>query len=209
MNYKRLSLTLLRFIVGWHFIYEGLSKLLANNWSAAGFLTSPNSFLSEFYHWLASPGNIEITNLLNMYGLLLIGLALFIGVLVRYAALAGFIMLMLYYLAYPPFGLSASMQPEGSAYIVNRQLIEAGIMLLFVFLKDSGYGIEKLRKKSTKKDEKLKINDDSVSSTSRREILKNLASLPLLGLMGWGAVLNNKKYDTDTLSGATIKVQES
>jgi len=209
MNYKRLSLTLLRFIVGWHFIYEGLSKLLVNNWSAAGFLTSSNSFLSEFYHWLASPGNIEITNLLNMYGLLLIGLALFIGVLVRYAALAGFIMLMLYYLAYPPFGLSASMQPEGSAYIVNRQLIEAGIMLLFVFLKDSGYGIEKLRKKSTKKDEKLKINDDSVSSTSRREILKNLASLPLLGLMGWGAVLNNKKYDTDTLSGATIKVQES
>ena len=209
MNYKRLSVTLLRFIVGWHFIYEGLSKLLTNNWSAAGYLTSSNSFLSGFYHWLASPGIIEITNLLNMYGLLLIGLALFLGVLVRYAALGGFMMLILYYLAYPPFGLSGSMQPEGSVYIVNKQLIEAGIMLLFVFLKDSGYGIEALLKGKRDALERSKELPQEVSSKSRREILKNLASLPLLGLLGWGAVLNNRKYDTDTMSGATIKVGNS
>ncbi len=209
MNFKRLSVTLLRFIVGWHFIYEGWSKIMADNWSAADFLAESHSFLSGFYHWLASPGIVQVTDILNMYGLLLIGLALFLGVLVRYSALAGFALLMLYYLAYPPFGVSGMMQPEGSVFIVNRQLIEAGIMLLFVFLKDAGYGLEMLRKKSVSNKRELKDKIRMPASKSRREVLKNLASLPLLGLLGWSAVLHNRKYETDTLSGATIKIGDS
>jgi uncharacterized membrane protein YphA (DoxX/SURF4 family) len=209
MNFKRLSVTLLRFIVGWHFIYEGWSKIMADNWSAADFLAESHSFLSGFYHWLASPGIVQVTDILNMYGLLLIGLALFLGVLVRYSALAGFALLMLYYLAYPPFGVSGMMQPEGSVFIVNRQLIEAGIMLLFVFLKDTGYGLEMLRKKSVSNKRELKDTIRMPASKSRREVLKNLASLPLLGLLGWSAVLHNRKYETDTLTGATIKIGDS
>jgi hypothetical protein len=41
---------------------------------------------------------------------------------------------------------------------------------------------------------------------SRREILKNLATLPLLGALGWGAFRVKDKYGVDVLSGATIQV---
>ena len=33
-----IAITALRILVGWHFFYEGLTKLTAPSWSAAGFL---------------------------------------------------------------------------------------------------------------------------------------------------------------------------
>ena len=40
---------------------------------------------------------------------------------------------------------------------------------------------------------------------SRREALRNLATLPFLGAMGWGAFRHSKK-DVDVMSGATIQL---
>ena len=37
-------------------------------------------------------------------------------------------------------------------------------------------------------------------------MIRNLASVPFLGLMGWGAVSTNRKYGVDALSGATIQI---
>jgi len=42
----------------------------------------------------------------------------------------------------------------------------------------------------------------------RRELLKDLAALPVVGLFGWGAAQRIKLYGTDTLSGATIQLQQ-
>ena len=39
-KFLRSFVTLLRLLVGWHFLYEGLAKAFANQWSAAGYLRS-------------------------------------------------------------------------------------------------------------------------------------------------------------------------
>jgi hypothetical protein len=44
------------------------------------------------------------------------------------------------------------------------------------------------------------------ADNTRREMLKNLATLPVLGLLGWGAFRNRKLYDADVMSGATIQL---
>jgi hypothetical protein len=194
--------------IGWHFLYEGVSKLVAENWTAHLFLVNTTGFLSGFYHWLAaSPGLMQFVDLLNVYGLMAIGLALFLGVWVRPAAIAGVVLLGLYYFAYPPFGGTWLGSTEGSLFIVNRIFIEAAALLALLVIKEKGYGLFALNLDFLKPafggaDEKTKIG----VANSRREALANLATLPALGLVGWGAFRESQEYGVDTLSGATIQV---
>ncbi len=208
--WKRLFITILRVAIGWHFLYEGLTKLLSENWTSAYFLSNSNSFLSGFYHGLASsPGIIKTVDILNIYGLILIGLALFLGVLIRFSSVAGVLLLSLYYLAYPPFGTSLLMQPEPGLFIVNKIFVEALILAVFIFLKEKGYGIDKLIKAwRDRKIEKKDIeNGDDINT--RRDALKNLATVPLLGVLGWGAFQSQKKLGVDVMSGATLKINQA
>ena len=103
---ERFLITLLRVAIGWHFLFEGWSKILIENWSSSGYLLNTSGFFSPLYHWLASaPLLMHITDFLNVYGLILIGLALFIGLFSRVASLAGALLLTLYYFAYPLTGI--------------------------------------------------------------------------------------------------------
>ncbi|MBC8004211.1 MAG: DoxX family membrane protein, partial [Verrucomicrobia bacterium] len=118
--YRRLFITILRVAIGWHFLFEGITKIVQGNWTASAFLLNTSGFLSGFYHWIASsPALLRATDMLNMYGLLLIGLALFIGLFSRYAALAGAFLLTLYYFAYPPFGNPMMNASDGHLFMVD------------------------------------------------------------------------------------------
>ena len=44
------------------------------------------------------------------------------------------------------------------------------------------------------------------AADGRRDLLRNLASLPVLGLFGWAAASHKRTYGVDVVSGATIKV---
>jgi len=104
-NWKKLIITLFRVAIGWHFLYEGISKLLVPNWSAAGYLANATGPFAGFYQWMAaSEGLMKIIDPLNMAALVLIGLGLFLGIFIRLSSISGVILLMLYYFAYPPFG---------------------------------------------------------------------------------------------------------
>ena len=60
-----------------------------------------------FFHWMAASGSLlKFIDVINIFGLILIGAALFIGLFTRIAAIAGTFLLSLYYFAYPPFGTS-------------------------------------------------------------------------------------------------------
>ncbi len=201
--------TLLRMAVGWHFLYEGAAKLFAESWSAEGFLSNTYGFASGFYQWLAaSPVRMQVVDLLNIYGLILIGLALFVGCRVRWASLGGFALLVLYYFAYPPFGISLMTTQGESVFIVNRQFIEAGILVLLFFSKEKGYGIDGLiaSLKARRNENEATGNDAERAVNDRREAIKHLVSLPVLGALGGAAWWNNRKYDIDASTGATIQV---
>jgi len=205
--YNRLFVTILRISIGWHFLYEGISKIIQGNWTASGFLSNTSGWFSGFYHWIAgSPAILQISDLLNMYGLLLIGISLFIGIYSRYAALAGALLLTLYYFAYPPFGNPMLNNSEGHLFIIDRLFIEAAVLVFLFFYHEKGYSIDSLMQIS--KNRKISNLPEPESSTSRREALKNLATLPVLGAMGWGAVHNFNTYGVDVMSGATIQVKQ-
>ena len=211
VNKKRIIYTLLRIAVGWHFLYEGISKLFIPGWSSENFLINSTGPISVLFQNLASsPSLLKIVDTLNIYGLILIGIGLFVGLWVRYASIAGIALLILYYFVYPPFGISLFGNTEGHVFIVNRIFIEAVLLFYFILSKTQGYGIENSPSlKALFKKGKKEIIDDKEKANSRREALKNLITLPALGLMAWGGFLQNKKYDVDVISGATIQIGES
>ena len=44
-NLQMTALVVLRVMIGWHFLYEGVAKLMKGNWSAAGFLLQSKSII--------------------------------------------------------------------------------------------------------------------------------------------------------------------
>jgi len=207
MNWKKLFITVFRVIIGWHFLYEGISKLAVGNWSAAGYLSNSTGPFAGFYQWMGASENLmNIVDPVNIAGLVLIGLALFIGLAVRVSSISGIVLLMLYYFAYPPFGGSLLGSAEGNLYIVNKNLIEALALLVLLFIKEKSYGLYALKMFSFKKKSSADSGETEKTDKSRREAIKNLATIPALGVLGWGAFRDSQKYGVDTLSGATIQI---
>lgn len=211
-DWKKISITVLRMAVGWHFLYEGVAKLVITGWSSYSYLANSTGPLSGFYHWMAaSPQLLKVVDLLNIYGLIFIGIGLFIGILCRIASISGAILLTLYYFAYPPFGSSLFNIGEGHLFIVDKNFIETVVLLFLAASREKGFSIDfliELVKKSGKKQHESDIQELS-HSDSRREVLKNLAALPVLGVMGFLASQNNRKYGLDVMSGATIQLKQS
>jgi thiosulfate dehydrogenase (quinone) large subunit len=135
----------LRLLIGWHFLYEGLAKLANPYWTSAGYLAESQwIFQDQLIRIAASPTAVTIVDYANMWGLTLIGLGLLLGLFTRTAAVAGIVLLALYYLSAPPFtGLSYPMPVEGSYLIVNKVLIELGaLVILLVFPTGRTWGLD-------------------------------------------------------------------
>ena len=134
-----IAITLLRVVVGWHFLYEGLAKLTAPAWSAAGYLKQARGPFAPLFRWLASePNLLANADLVTMWGLTIVGVLLMLGLLTRLASLAGIGFILLFYLCNPPFvGYFYSIPSEGSYLIVNKNLVEL-CALAVVLLTGSG-----------------------------------------------------------------------
>jgi len=143
---QKFWMVVLRFAVGWYFLYEGLVKLFNPNWSSVGYLLDSEGFLEDFFHNLAAnPGVLKVVDFLNIWGLILIGIGLITGTFARLAALAGVVLLCFYFLSHPPFpGLRYSVPMEGSYLIVNKILIEVFILvILFLFPTSRKFGVDR------------------------------------------------------------------
>jgi thiosulfate dehydrogenase [quinone] large subunit len=95
---------MLRLTMAWIFAYAGFDKLIGG-FSASGFLLHGTSGpLTFWFHSLgASQTALNVINPLVVYGEILIGMALLLGIFTRAALFFGSIQLMLYYLAqWPP-----------------------------------------------------------------------------------------------------------
>jgi len=139
-------LVLLRLLIGWHFLYEGIVKLLNPNWSSLGYLMDSQGFLAGFFHSLASnPNVLQVVDFLNMYGLIAIGLGLILGCFTRIATIAGILLLALYYLSHIPFiGSSYALPSDGSYLWVDKTLIElVALAVLYVLPTGKYIGLDR------------------------------------------------------------------
>ncbi|HEY6057484.1 MAG TPA: TQO small subunit DoxD, partial [Candidatus Limnocylindrales bacterium] len=122
------ALFAVRLIIGWGFLYAGLEKIfdLAGSgkpFSAAGFLkfatggtwpgvAAPEGAAAPIVNpthdfWVSLGGNaalLPIINTLVVFGETAIGIALILGLATRFAALSGFVMMALFYVAAWDFG---------------------------------------------------------------------------------------------------------
>ena len=138
-------LILLRMLIGWHLLYEGISKLLAPNWTSALFLRDSQWILSGFADWIISnDGVLSAVDFLNTWGLIAIGAGLILGLFTRLAAYTGTALLFVYYLNnIPLIGMEYSMPAEGNYLIVSKTLIEAvALLLLAIFPTGSVFGLD-------------------------------------------------------------------
>jgi len=141
------TLVVLRLVIGWHLLYEGISKLLNPDWSSFGFLSESKWVLSGFANWVISdPSILNVVDFLNTWGLIAIGAALMLGIFSRFAAIAGTILVLVYYLNNPPLvGMEYTLPTEGNNLIVNKTLIEAmALFVLAIFPAHRVFGLESL-----------------------------------------------------------------
>ncbi|MBN1999122.1 DoxX family protein, partial [candidate division KSB1 bacterium] len=198
-------LTAFRVVIGWHFLYEGLVKLLMPDWTAASYLEVSNWIFAPVFHWMAAnPGVLAVVDFLNVWGLILIGLSLMLGLFSRVGAFAGLVLLAFYYLSNPPFvGLEFGVPAEGHYLVVNKNLVELFGLALVAFLPTTrAIGLDRLLFKSLRTAEiqessggkKPESKADPVS-LPRRELFKSLATLPVLGAFGL-AFYRKKKWQS-------------
>jgi thiosulfate dehydrogenase [quinone] large subunit len=134
-----IAITVLRVLIGWHFLYEGITKISAASWSAAGYMRASRGPFADFFRWIAGqPNLLDNANVVTMWGLTIVGLLLILGLFTRLAALGGIGFILLFYLATPPFiGYFYSIPSEGSYLIVNKNLVELAALVV-ILLTGSG-----------------------------------------------------------------------
>ena len=134
-----IAITVMRVVVGWHFLYEGIAKLTSSSWSAAGYMRASRGPFSALFKWIAgNPQMLDNANLITMYGLAIVGGLLILGLFTRLAAIGGIAFVLLFYLCNPPFvGYFYTIPTEGSYLIVNKNLVEL-CALTVIFLTRSG-----------------------------------------------------------------------
>jgi len=146
-NRQLSSLVILRVLIGWHFLYEGIVKVVNPGWSAASFLQASQGPLGSFFKSMAANFTVLGTiDFCNQWGLVLVGLSLIIGLFSRWASIGGMALLFMYYISNPPFiGLDAPAVAEGSYLIVNKNLIELfALLVLFLFPTGRIIGLDRL-----------------------------------------------------------------
>jgi len=217
-------LVVLRVVVGWHFLYEGLSKLFISGWSSEGYLAISKWLFAPLFQWIAAtPMALAVVDFLNIWGLIFIGLGLMFGALTRTASVAGMLLLALYYLANPPFiGMDFGVLTEGNYLVVDKNIVELfALSVVAIFPTGSFIGIDRyiayMRTKNGNSIamETANLMDDSIDeeiksqvsappkSFARRELLASLATAPVFGVfvlfvlrkLGW------ESYEEKNLDG--------
>ena len=177
-------ITGLRILIGWHFLYEGMIKLFTPEWTATGYLVGSQWLFSFIFHWIAeNPVLLVIANQITIWGSIVTGLALFLGVFTRAASAVGATFILLFYIAQPPLiGLVGEATGEGHYLIVNKNLIEFLVLTIFIFLPQTAfYGLDRWWHRLFSKQAKTENEIVSDNTVARREFLKDLVALPFLG----------------------------
>ena len=140
---QQMTLVVLRTLIGWHFLYEGYTKLLQPAWgrtgaplaawSSAGYLKAATGPLAGMFHSLGNASWIGALDLAVASLLVAVGLSLMLGLYTQTGCAGALGLLAMFYLSAIPMGLPEA-RSEGTYLIVNKNLIEAAaVLVLFSF----------------------------------------------------------------------------
>jgi thiosulfate dehydrogenase (quinone) large subunit len=140
---QRFALVVLRTLIGWHFLYEGYTKLLypgwgrtgapLTRWSSAGYLKAATGPLADMFHALGSAPWIGTLDVVVAAALVVVGLSLMLGFFTQTGCAGAIGLLAMFYLSAIPMGLPET-RAEGTYLIVNKNLIEAAaVLVVFTF----------------------------------------------------------------------------
>lgn len=228
------GIALLRMAIGWHFLYEGLAKLFDPTWTAAEYLRSADWLLADWFHWMAEdPGVLATVNALNVWGLILIGGALLLGVFTRGAGLAGVFLLALYYIARPALPGTAQGMAEGNCLIVDKNVVELIALVAIVMAPRSNFAglgpyltaifgrwAGTARRAAASGETPPHVDPEGLS---RRELIAGFATLPVLGGFIYAILKSRPAGSTeetllqtrlasgnvDAVSGASVNIPEA
>jgi len=139
-------LVVLRLFIGWHFLYEGMVKVLNPHWTSLPYLLDSKGLFSSFFVGLTNNSMLVTTiNTVNEWTLVLIGLALVLGCFSRLASIGGMLLLLMYTLSHPSFlGANYMMPFEGSYLWIDKNLVElAALAVTFCFPSSQRIGIDR------------------------------------------------------------------
>lgn len=194
-------LSLVRIVIGWHFLYEGISKVMTEGWSSAPYLAGSKWIFAPLFTAMADSSSIvAIVDFINIWGMILVGLALMLGLFTRLASAGGAIMLFFYFVAYPPIpGYMFGVPAEGSYLWVNRNLIELFALVVFVFVSPAyHFSLDRLIARWKEEKARRPVGEmpaDNKSGMGRREALRDLISIPALGAFAY-AFYRKRKWDS-------------
>jgi len=221
-GWKLVAIALLRLVIGWHFLFEGLSKLFTPGWTSADFLAISNWWLAPFFHSIAeSPAMLAIVDFLVVWGLMAIGLALFLGLFDRIASIGGMVLIAMFWLANPPLtALDFGVPHEGNYLVVDKNLVEFfALLMLVLWPTGKFFGLEvflrAFRKKEMDPDvlprEPVRPEGSFSEQIDRRAVLRGLSTVPFLGFFGY-LLYRQKKWESyeeknlvDAVTGASAK----
>lgn len=202
-NQLKLTLVILRIIVGGHLFFNGMVKLLNPNWSAKSYLEDSYGI----FKWLATQSQlINIVDFLNIWVLVLAGIALIVGWVERLAALAGIFLLSQYYLAYIPINpATTDSGGYGPTFLVNALLIEVfALIVLFLLPTGKFVGVSRLLKVQTiQKSTDIKDGHKQKETRTRREVVKSLVTVPFLAIFSIPFYNQKSIQSVDGTTGAT------
>ena len=76
----RRSITFLRILIGWHFLYEGIVKVYNPEWTSFGYLASAQGPLKPVFQAMTSEAMLPWVDTLNWVALIFVGITLILGV---------------------------------------------------------------------------------------------------------------------------------
>jgi thiosulfate dehydrogenase [quinone] large subunit len=142
---QQTALVVLRTLIGWHFLYEGLVKIVwpawtrsgvpLGRWSSAAYLRSSTGPLADVFRGLADSSWLPWIDLLMAWGLVLVGLALMLGLFTQAALAAAAVLLALFYLSWLPTHGVIEPGAEGNYLLVNKNLVEAAAVAVLLTFK--------------------------------------------------------------------------
>jgi len=208
------GLTIVRMAIGWHFLYEGLWKLMAGGeWSCAGYLRLARGPLAGLLQGIAeNAALVQACDWSVKLGLTCIGLGLIFGVLARAAGFFGILLLAMFYFAQPPWLVAGG---ENHFLYLNYNALEALALVAIVCAPGAGlWTVAKglwARRRAAKKDD-LAADAVQVTYPERREMIAGLATLPVAAAFG-GAFLgkhgldafSSKKRGTEAQTSASYR----